>query len=56
MQLAPKSIYNIDGVFHWLKEEIESEPYSDLISWRESDTVGKTRMPRSFFPSPLVDE
>jgi hypothetical protein len=39
MQVAPKSIYNIDGVFEWLKEEIEGKPYEDLISWRESDNA-----------------
>jgi hypothetical protein len=37
MQVAAKSIYNIDGVFKWLKDEIEKQPYKDLFSWRESD-------------------
>lgn len=37
MQVAPKSIYNIDGVFDWLKKEIKNEPYSSEIAWRESD-------------------
>lgn len=37
LQVAPKSIYNIDGVFDWLKEEIEHESYCELISWKESD-------------------
>jgi hypothetical protein len=37
LQVAPKSIYNIDGVFDWLKEEISNEAYSDLVSWKESD-------------------
>lgn len=39
MQVAPKSIYNIDGVFDWLKEEIVKDPYSKLFSWRESDSA-----------------
>jgi hypothetical protein len=38
MQVAPKSIYNIDGVFDWLKKEVDGQPYEDLIAWRESDT------------------
>jgi AIPR protein len=38
MQVAPKSIYNIDGVFDWLKEEVEDKPYEDMIAWRESDS------------------
>jgi hypothetical protein len=37
MQVAPKSIYNIDGVFDWLKKEVEGRPYEKLIAWRESD-------------------
>lgn len=37
LQVAPKSIYNIDGVFDWLKQEISDESYSELISWKESD-------------------
>jgi hypothetical protein len=37
IQVASQSIYNIQGVFDWLKEEIEGEPYADKISWRESD-------------------
>jgi hypothetical protein len=37
IQVAPQSIYNIAGVFDWLKEEISDEPYSDRIAWRESD-------------------
>lgn len=37
IQVAPQSIYNIAGVFDWLKEEISGESYSDRISWRESD-------------------
>jgi hypothetical protein len=39
MQVAPKSIYNIDGVFDWLKAEVASKPYKDMISWRESDNA-----------------
>jgi hypothetical protein len=38
MQVAPKSIYNIDGVFAWLKKEVEGKPYENLIAWRESDS------------------
>jgi hypothetical protein len=37
MQVAPKSIYNIGGVFDWLKEEVADRPYENLIAWRESD-------------------
>lgn len=37
LQVAPKSIYNIDGVFDWLKNEIASESYRDQVSWKESD-------------------
>ncbi|MDO9069031.1 MAG: AIPR family protein [Deltaproteobacteria bacterium] len=39
LQVAPKSIYNIDGVFDWLKELIAVEPYADLFSWKESDST-----------------
>src|SRR5438093_7637857 len=38
MQVAPKSIYNIDGVFDWLKEELKSTPYRDAFAWKESDS------------------
>jgi AIPR protein len=37
IQVAPQSIYNISGVFDWLKEEIADKPYSGAISWNESD-------------------
>jgi hypothetical protein len=37
IQVAPQSIYNIAGVFDWLKDEISDEAYSDQISWKESD-------------------
>jgi hypothetical protein len=37
IQVAPQSIYNIAGVFDWLKEEISGETYRNQISWRESD-------------------
>jgi hypothetical protein len=37
IQVAPQSIYNIAGVFDWLKEEISEETYADRISWKESD-------------------
>lgn len=39
MQVAPKSIYNIDGVFDWLKEEVSRRPYKEMIAWRESDSA-----------------
>jgi len=37
IQVAPQSIYNIAGVFDWLKKEISDEAYSGRISWKESD-------------------
>ncbi|XYJ10453.1 AIPR family protein [Telluria sp. B2] len=37
IQVAPQSIYNIGGVFDWLKEEIEDQPYFNEIAWSESD-------------------
>ena len=37
IQVAPQSIYNIAGVFDWLKETIADEPYGNSISWNESD-------------------
>jgi hypothetical protein len=37
IQVAPQSIYNIAGVFDWLKGEINDEAYSGRISWKESD-------------------
>jgi len=37
IQVAPQSIYNIAGVFDWLKKEISEQSYSDRISWNESD-------------------
>ena len=37
IQVAPQSIYNIAGVFDWLKSEIAVEPYADRICWKESD-------------------
>jgi len=37
IQVAPQSIYNIAGVFDWLKQEIQDEDYADNISWSESD-------------------
>jgi hypothetical protein len=39
MQVAPKSIYNIDGVFDWLKKEVSGKPYENMIAWRESDSA-----------------
>jgi hypothetical protein len=37
IQVAPQSIYNIAGVFDWLKELISNEFYSNRVAWRESD-------------------
>jgi hypothetical protein len=37
IQVAPQSIYNIAGVFDWLKKEISKESYFGKISWKESD-------------------
>ena len=38
MQVQKHSIYNIANVFNWLKKIISSQPYADMISWRESDS------------------
>jgi len=37
IQVAPQSIYNIAGVFDWLKTEVAHETYAGKISWKESD-------------------
>lgn len=37
IQVAQQSIYNIDGVFDWLREDISKQTYKDLFSWKESD-------------------
>lgn len=37
IQVAPQSIYNIGGVFDWLKKEVKSQPYANMIAWSESD-------------------
>ena len=37
IQVAPKSIYNIDHVFDWLKKEVAKQTYADLFSWKESE-------------------
>jgi len=39
LQVAARSIYNIAGVFDWLKAEIEDEPYAEQFSWKESDVA-----------------
>src|SRR6266699_786127 len=39
MQVAPKSIYNIDGVFDWLKAEVAGKPFENMFSWREADSA-----------------
>lgn len=38
MQVAPKSIYNIDGVFDWLKNSVLGTAYESSIAWKESDS------------------
>lgn len=37
MQVQMHSILNTDGVFDWLKAELQHQPYSTRISWKESD-------------------
>ena len=37
IQVADRSIYNIDGVFDWLKDAIDEKPYASLFAWKESD-------------------
>lgn len=37
IQVARKSIYAIDGVFDWLRADIDKQTYKDLFSWKESD-------------------
>lgn len=37
LKVADKSIYNIDGVFDWLKEHVANEPYGEMFAWKESD-------------------
>ncbi len=37
MQVAPKSIYNIDKVFDWLKDLVADTSYAGRISWKESE-------------------
>lgn len=39
MQVAAQSIFNIDGVFDWLKVEVSQQPYANQISWKESDDL-----------------
>jgi len=39
VQVAAKSIYDIDGVFDWLKSEISNEPYANMFAWKESDAA-----------------
>ena len=38
MQVQRHSIYNIANVFDWLKKIVSSQPYAQMISWRESDS------------------
>lgn len=37
IQVKAHSLANLDGAYDWLKEEVASEPYATLISWREGD-------------------
>ncbi len=37
IQVAAQSIFNKAGVFDWLKEQVDDQPYASLISWSESD-------------------
>jgi hypothetical protein len=39
IQVQPKSIYNIDGVFDWLKETVSAPRYKGLFAWKESDSA-----------------
>jgi AIPR protein len=39
VQVAAKSIYDIDGVFNWLKAEIADQPYAYSFAWKESDAA-----------------
>jgi len=39
VQVAAKSIYDIDGVFDWLKTAIADEPYAKMFAWKESDSA-----------------
>ena len=39
IQVKKQSIYNIDGVFEWLKAEIEDEDYAGIIAYSESDAA-----------------
>ena len=37
IQVKTQSIFDIDGVFDWLKVEIKNEPYAGMIAYKESD-------------------
>jgi len=37
IQVKTQSIFDIDGVFDWLKNEIKGESYADMIAYKESD-------------------
>ncbi len=37
IKVAPHSIYNLEGAFGWLKEEMDNLGFLSLIRWRESD-------------------
>jgi hypothetical protein len=37
IQVAAQSIYNVEGVFDWLQDDISKQTYKELFSWKESD-------------------
>jgi hypothetical protein len=37
MQVRPHSLANLDGKYDWIKDELKSEPYYNLVAWKESD-------------------
>lgn len=37
MQVREHSLFNLDGVFDWLKDEISNTEYADDVAWSESD-------------------
>jgi len=37
IQVKAHSLANLAGAYDWMKAELESETYSDLIAWREGD-------------------
>lgn len=37
IQVQPKSLDNLLGLFQWIKDELHSEPYYSKIAWREGE-------------------